>query len=209
MNRLRQQTLTFLSARIALTGIILLLFLPMLSAQDIKEGESLFRSKCTACHSIDRDMIGPRLEGIEQKRDQQWLIDWIRNSQAMVAAGDEHAVAMFESYDRVVMTPFPELSDENILNILAYIKHETETAKPAAVVPGTERPLNETSTAPFMTWITGIFAVLILFALLAIILLGKIIKTLEKHLISKNFKQKAVAREDLPTPISTQDHLRG
>lgn len=182
---------------------------PVAYAQDLKEGEALFNTKCTSCHAMDRELVGPRLKGITQKRDEAWLIKWIRNSPAMIAEGDEQAVALFEGYNKVLMTPFPDLTDDNIKNILAYIDHQEAITAPTAVVPGTERPLNQSQTSPYMNWMTGVFALLILFALLAIIVLGKVIKSLEKHILSENNTFKVVKREHAPSPINKEDHLHG
>ncbi|WP_028297587.1 cytochrome c [Olivibacter sitiensis] len=176
--------------------------------QDLQEGKALFNSKCTACHAIDRDMVGPRLAGISQKRDEAWLLKWIRNSPAMIAEGDEQAVTLFEGHDKVMMTPFPDLSNDNIRNILAYIEQETAAAKPTAVTPGTAQS-QQSQTAPFLNWMTGIFALVLLFALFAILALGKVIKILEKHLLSSDYKLKATKREDLPSPINKEEHLHG
>lgn len=83
-------------------------------------GRALFNSNCAACHALDRKGIGPALRDVGAKYDRDWLYRWIRNSQEMVAAGDKDAVKIFEEYNGSVMTPFPQLSDADIDNILAY-----------------------------------------------------------------------------------------
>src|SRR5690554_103141 len=72
------------------------------SGGDVTVGKELFNSNCAACHSLDRKMIGPAMRGVGLKYDRDWLYEWIRNSQAMVAAGDKDAVKIFEEYNGLV-----------------------------------------------------------------------------------------------------------
>lgn len=99
------------------------------SGGDVAAGEALFKANCAACHKMDNKAVGPALRGVADKFDRDWLHEWIRNSQAMVAAGDPIAVKLFEENNRMIMTPFPALSDADIDNILAY------TSKPKTQAP--------------------------------------------------------------------------
>ncbi len=61
---------------------------------DAAAGKEIFNLLCAACHKLDANSIGPPLRGVGERRDTEWLHDWIRNSQALIAAGDEQAVAI-------------------------------------------------------------------------------------------------------------------
>lgn len=88
-----------------------------------QDGAALFKAKCSACHKVDGTrMVGPGLAGVTEKRSQEWLINWIRDSQAFIASGDADAVAIFEEFNKSPMIPFTDLSDEDILAILNYIE---------------------------------------------------------------------------------------
>ncbi|MCM5662029.1 c-type cytochrome [Galbibacter mesophilus] len=117
----------------------LLFFTTSLFAQDQAgdpaEGKSLFNTYCAACHHLDRKMTGPALRGVAEKHDREWLQKWIKNSQALIKSGDEEAVKIWEEYKPAVMTAFPQLSDQDIDNILAYTSAPKEE-KPAADVAG-------------------------------------------------------------------------
>ena len=89
------------------------------SGGDAAAGKELFNTLCAACHKLDGNSIGPALRGIGEKRDAEWLHKWIKNSQALIASGDEHAVAIYNEFNQVAMPPFPQLSDADIDNILA------------------------------------------------------------------------------------------
>jgi mono/diheme cytochrome c family protein len=87
---------------------------------DPAAGEQLYKMNCAACHKIDKKLVGPALGGVTEKREQEWLIAWIKNNQELRESGDADAIAVYEEYNGSPMTAFPQLSDEDILNILAY-----------------------------------------------------------------------------------------
>jgi mono/diheme cytochrome c family protein len=87
---------------------------------DIQAGKSLFNANCAACHQLNRKAVGPALSGVTEKYDKEWLYSWIRNGTQMIKDGDPQAVAIWEEYNRAVMTNYPQFSDEQIDNILAY-----------------------------------------------------------------------------------------
>ena len=111
----------------SLNFIFSLLFFILLNsfsahAQSVEEGEKLYKANCTACHMIDKKLIGPALEGVNDKYSEEWLIKWIKNSAEMIASGDPQAVAIYEEYNKSPMTSFLHFSDEDVVNILAYIE---------------------------------------------------------------------------------------
>ncbi|WP_305600663.1 c-type cytochrome [Lutibacter sp.] len=130
-------------SRLINTGLaFLLLFSINLSAQDgnVANGEKLFKSTCAACHKLDKKLVGPALQGITEKRDQEWLIKWIKDSPGMIKSGDKLAIQVFEENNKLPMTANPQLSDQDIIDILAYTKGEPSstavTSVPAEIDPG-------------------------------------------------------------------------
>ncbi len=109
----------------------------VVSAQepDVQKGKSLFNANCAACHKLNKRAVGPALAGVTAKYDREWLYSWIKNSTAMVKSGDAQAVAIFEEYNGSVMTSFPQLSNEDIDNILAYTDYTPPAATAAAAQP--------------------------------------------------------------------------
>lgn len=101
---------------------------------DPANGKSLFNSLCAACHKPYSESIGPALHGITEKRDMQWLYQWIENSADLIASGDEEAVAIFEEYNNTPMPGFPQLSEDEVNDILAYV--EQPKPEPAAAAAG-------------------------------------------------------------------------
>jgi mono/diheme cytochrome c family protein len=152
---------------------------------DAGAGGAIFKQKCTSCHAIDRQVVGPALKGTTERHDTEWLIKWIKNSQALIASGDPAAVKVFNEYNKSVMTPFPELSDDDILNILAYIDAEAnKPAEAAAGAAGAEGGAagGEQGVSNFML---GGLILLVLVALFVILVLNRVIKTLERLLLQK------------------------
>ncbi|NPA33693.1 MAG: c-type cytochrome, partial [Chlorobi bacterium] len=86
-----------------------------------EEGEQLFKQRCASCHDIERKLVGPPLKGITERRGEEWLIKFIRNSQELINAGDQDAVQIFEEYNKIPMPPHPDLTDDQIKSILIYI----------------------------------------------------------------------------------------
>lgn len=113
--------------------IFLFVFSSNILAQDAGDpakGKALFNTNCAACHNLDRKMVGPALRNVEQRLldqeglDREWLYSWIRNSSAVIKSGDPYAVKIYEEYNKAAMTAFPQLSDDDLNNILAYTAQE-------------------------------------------------------------------------------------
>lgn len=108
-----------------LIAVLGLFFAFNLSAQvDAKAGKTLFRNYCAQCHSKDMKtaMTGPALGGAQERwADDEALYSWIRNSQAMIAAGHPRAVELWNEWKPTVMTAYPDLTDDEIGSLLAYI----------------------------------------------------------------------------------------
>ncbi len=114
-------------------------FFTGISLQAQSSGEELYKTTCAACHTIGKGrLVGPDLIGINEKRDQDWLIHFIRSSQKMVSAGDSLAVALYEEYNNIPM-PDNNLSDEKIVSILDYIS-ETGASVPIQSITAEQVP---------------------------------------------------------------------
>jgi len=128
---------------LSLCLIFLLAFATSLSAQegDPVKGKSLFNANCAACHQLDKKMTGPALRNIEQKitaegLDRAWIYDWVHNSAGLIKSGDAYANKIYNEFGGAAMSPFPQLSNEDIDNILAYTAEVQEAAPAAAATTG-------------------------------------------------------------------------
>ena len=148
---------------------------------DPEKGKSLFNTNCAACHRPYKKMTGPALHGVTERLDRQWLYDWIHNSTALIEAGDPEAVAIFEEYNGSPMTHFPQLSEKDIDDILAYV----ELPKPEPTAAAVQSPTGEASGGGGMSGnvILGILA-FVLLVLVAILFLVN--KTLNRFAAENN-----------------------
>uniref|UniRef100_A0AB33L4T9 C-type cytochrome n=1 Tax=Tenacibaculum sp. Pbs-1 TaxID=3238748 RepID=A0AB33L4T9_9FLAO len=158
-----------------------LVFLVSFSAfsQDIdearqKEGKKLFKSLCASCHKLDKKLVGPALAGIEERRTNEWLKAWIKDNAALRASGDKEAIAIFEEYNGSNMTAFPQLSDQNIDDILYYTT-VGELKKTPAAGADIEGVGSQGDQAP--RWLIYILAAAIVVAFLII---GSLLKTISE-----------------------------
>ena len=146
---------------------------------DIQKGKSLFNSQCAACHKLNRKLVGPALKGVSAKYEKEWLYSWIKNSSALIKSGDEQAVAIYEEYNKVAMNAFPNLSNDDIDNILAYTDYVPP--KPAVAVSGAPVVENSGSSTT-----NDIILLLLSFILIVLVVLLILINKTLKNIISQN-----------------------
>ncbi len=103
--------------------IAFLMMLPVSLFAVAEHGKQLYNANCQACHTIGGgSFVGPDLENISEKRETDWLVEFIQSSQSMIRAGDEQAVAIYEEYNRLVMPNFKNLSRDDVMAILKWIE---------------------------------------------------------------------------------------
>jgi mono/diheme cytochrome c family protein len=108
------------------------------SGGDAAKGKELFNTNCAACHNLDKKMTGPALRGVSGKYEKAWFYKWINNSAALIKSGDAKAIKVFEENGKTQMTPFPQLSNADIDNIIAYTDEKKSEPVITAAPPGTE-----------------------------------------------------------------------
>ncbi|KXK05784.1 MAG: cytochrome c [Ignavibacteriaceae bacterium] len=107
-------------------GSIVVCFAVLVYAQgDSKEGETIFSSKCTACHTIGGGkLIGPDLSGVTEKREEAWLKRQIKEPDKLLAEGDPIANGLLKEFG-VPMAPLG-LNDAEVENVIAFLKGSGE-----------------------------------------------------------------------------------
>ncbi len=120
---------------------ILLIFFVFISSNLLSQeadpvaGKKLFNANCAACHKLNKRAVGPALKGVSSKYEKEWLYKWIKNSSAFIKSGDERAIAIWEEYNKSAMNAFPQLSNSDIDNIIAYTDYVPPVPKadPSAI----------------------------------------------------------------------------
>jgi cytochrome c551/c552 len=169
---------------------------------DAAKGEATFKSAgCTGCHKIDARMTGPALGPIiSSETDDKWLASWIHNSSALVAAKDPKALKIYNDFSQSVMPGFPSLSDGDVSDILAYVRADwkkLEDAKKAAPAAGAATE----ASGPSSFVVYALLGVIIL-AFIIILVLNKVITTLERLLSGKRLLP---AEEEVAEETATAD----
>ncbi|MBL4746915.1 MAG: cytochrome c [Flavobacteriaceae bacterium] len=50
----------------------------------VRDGETVFRAKCSACHRIGQRFIGPDVTGLLDRRTPEWIMNMILNPEQMI-----------------------------------------------------------------------------------------------------------------------------
>lgn len=136
MTKLLQQHLVIECSVNKETGIVQMLAIsrdainhpsPRVDKAQIAAGEKLFAANCTACHTIDKDMTGPALAGLESRRSKDWIHSFIRNNMDLLRKGDSAALKVYNEWNKTPMNSFPHLKEEEIDAMLAYIRAHERT----------------------------------------------------------------------------------
>jgi len=120
---------------ILLAALVLGLTVSSFSNEPVLEGGTIFSARCAACHNVNKVLTGPALAGVDQRRSMDWIINFVHGSQAVIKSGDRDAVALFEKFNKIPMPDHPDLTDDNIKSIVAYIRSAAQTGKAASAAP--------------------------------------------------------------------------
>ena len=157
------------------------------SAQDL-DGEALFKSQCAACHHPLKDVTGPALQGISDRApNKDWLYSWIKNSQALVASGDQYANEIFTKWRKIPMTSFSNLSNAEIDAIVDYVEGFKPPAPPVASDGG--------QGAPAPTSNTWLYSMITIVLLVLMVILWRVNSGLRRV---ANEKQGLPIQKDIP-----------
>jgi cytochrome c551/c552 len=108
-----------------------------------EQGQTIFQTTCFACHTVGGGrLVGPDLEGVGERRDEDWIIEFVQHSQSVIQSGDAQAVALAEEYVGLLMPDNPLTADQ-VRAVLAYINsgQATAAAVPVVVAPVTEEQI--------------------------------------------------------------------
>lgn len=165
------------------------------SGLDLDEGKSLFNQNCSACHRVKGKLVGPQLAGVNEKYagDREWLYEWIKNSQALINAGDEKAVELYNQYNQQLMQAFPNLSNEQIDNILAWVDDEAsggdaQGQETQAVAGGAAGGGNIYEDPSFYYALLALVGVLLLISLLLVVITATLITSIQAKEQSEPFR---------------------
>ncbi len=146
------------------------------------KGKMIFSERCTSCHTVNKQLVGPALAKVDEKHTIDWIVNFVHSPKALIQKNDKQAVALFNEFNQVVMPDHKDLTTDDIRSIVAYIKAEAKTVsastppfvKPGVISPG-YLPLSLTGNAGFF-----ISYLLLVFILCSLLLFAVKIKDMQR-----------------------------
>lgn len=100
------------------------------AAGSAQEAADFFRGNCTSCHTIGGGRLtGPDLKNVTQRKERDWLVEFLQNPQAMIDKGDPYALQLQEAARGVVMPTISGMSRERAQALLAMLDAESKLPK--------------------------------------------------------------------------------
>lgn len=94
---------------------------PAFSQTQVDQGNKLFIVKCSMCHELKEEKLGPALTGVTKRRTPEWILNMILNSSEMLEK-DKDAIALKARYDNTMVSM--GLSEDEAKAVFAYLKQE-------------------------------------------------------------------------------------
>src|SRR5438552_17512200 len=85
----------------------------------IEDSKSIFTTRCTSCHNVNAQLVGPALANVNQRHTVDWIISFVRSPKTLIEKNDKAAVALYNQFNQVAMPEHSDLSDNDVKNILA------------------------------------------------------------------------------------------
>lgn len=176
----------------------------------IAAGKQLFDTNCKTCHRVDTRLIGPPLAGVYDRAPSiQWIQNFVHNSSAVIASGDPYAVKLFNEYNKVLMTSFSSLKNEDILNILGYIKKEAEAPKAEAPAPGGQQVTGGPAPGAAPEYLNLILIGMVIILILLIVILLFLVSAVKRFLDTKELTEDQKEIVHSPITVGTVTRSRG
>jgi mono/diheme cytochrome c family protein len=91
-----------------------------------QETAQFFRQNCFSCHTIGGGRLtGPDLKDVAQRKERDWLINFIQNPTAVLNSGDAYALQLKEEARGAVMPAIPGMTRDRADALLQWIEAES------------------------------------------------------------------------------------
>jgi len=171
-------------------------------AAAISAGQALFNANCKACHRVHQKLVGPALAGVYDRTPSiDWIKSFVKNSSAVIASGDAYAVKLYADNNKTQMTAFSSFKDEDIMNILAYVKSETDKGPekgPDQGTPGQAVAAQQDGVSS--TYLNVILVGMVIILILLLVVLGFLVSALKRFLDQKTLSEE---EKDIVEPAVT------
>jgi len=125
---------------------------PTIASQNIEAGKSLYINACANCHGIKKGITGPALAGLQNRgpwKDHKEILKWINNAAHYMANDRTGYTVSLKNKFGVMMVSFPQLKQNDIDNLMAFIQNEEKQQVTDTFALPYEKPCNGFDTIYF------------------------------------------------------------
>ena len=90
-----------------------------LDAGMASKGKAVFTAKCSACHKLDEQVVGPALRGVTKRRSPEWIMNLILNTNEMVEKDPIVKRLVAETFQKMT---FQDVSEPDARNVLEFFR---------------------------------------------------------------------------------------
>ncbi len=95
-----------------------------------QETAKFFKDNCASCHTIGGGRLtGPDLKDVTQRKDRDWLAEFLTDPKAKIDAGDPYAQQLLQEARGVVMPTLPGVNRKQAEALLELIEAESKLPK--------------------------------------------------------------------------------
>jgi len=123
--------------RVPALGVLMIVIwlAPIKHGKAAEIGQQIFQDTCAPCHTIGKGKtVGPDLAGVTSRREEDWLQRQIKEPDKLIAEKDPIAMQLLREANNVAMPP-PELSDRDLVAVIAFLKSTEQQAKVSVGLP--------------------------------------------------------------------------
>ena len=111
-------------------SICLIAFLAAATSASAQEAADFFRQNCISCHTVGGGRLtGPDLKNVTQRKEREWLVEFLQSPQAMVDKGDPYALKLQQEARGVVMPAISGMSKDRAQALLGMLDAESKLSK--------------------------------------------------------------------------------
>ena len=95
-----------------------------------QEAAQFFRENCVSCHTVGGGRLtGPDLKSVTQRKERDWLVEFLMNPQAMMDKGDPYALKLQQEARGVMMPAIGGMTKDRAQALLAMLDAESKLPK--------------------------------------------------------------------------------
>jgi mono/diheme cytochrome c family protein len=106
------------------------LFLALAAPVAAQDAADFFRQNCVSCHTVGGGRLtGPDLKNVTQRKERDWLVEFLQSPGAMMDKGDAYALKLQQEARGVVMPNISGMTPDRARALLAMLDAESQLPK--------------------------------------------------------------------------------